>query len=126
MLYEVITIIMPEIDGLTLARSIRKQEQFDSSAIIFITADNHQQTLNEAMAIGGSDYILKPVDANMLLHRVSHALKRLSKEPFQHLYNEAQKLMQSYFESAEHHLQLSDVLEHVDRLVTLLTSYNFV
>ncbi len=118
----IVDIIMPEIDGLTLARSIRKMEHLDHSAIIFLTADSHQHTLNEAMSIGGSDYIIKPVDANMLTHRVANALRRVSKGPFQHLYEEARHIMQSYFESAEHHLLLSDVLEIADKLVTLLTA----
>jgi CheY-like chemotaxis protein/signal transduction histidine kinase/CHASE3 domain sensor protein len=63
-------IMMPEMDGLTAMREIRKRGEFKNLPIIALTAkamaDDHERSL----AAGANDYIAKPLDVEKLLSLV--------------------------------------------------------
>jgi CheY-like chemotaxis protein len=63
-------IMMPEMDGLTAMREIRKRGEWKSLPIIALTAkamaDDHERSL----AAGANDYIAKPLDVEKLLSLV--------------------------------------------------------
>jgi CheY-like chemotaxis protein/CHASE3 domain sensor protein len=63
-------LMMPEMDGLTAMREIRKRPEWRKLPIIALTAkamkDDHQQSL----AAGANDYIAKPLDVEKLLSLV--------------------------------------------------------
>jgi CheY-like chemotaxis protein/signal transduction histidine kinase len=63
-------IMMPEMDGLTAMREIRKHAEWKSLPIIALTAkamaDDHERSL----AAGANDYIAKPLDVEKLLSLV--------------------------------------------------------
>jgi len=67
-------IMMPELDGITLAREIRKKDGF--TPIIFLTAKSAKEDVIEGYKSGADDYITKPFDVEELVLRVEAVLKR--------------------------------------------------
>lgn len=67
-------IMMPKIDGLTLAREIRKKDEF--TPIIFLSARASKEDTIEGYKSGADDYITKPFDIEELLLRIEAVLKR--------------------------------------------------
>ncbi|MCO4800264.1 MAG: response regulator, partial [Colwelliaceae bacterium] len=68
---------MPEMDGITATREIRKQDKFKSLPIIAMTAHAMQDELQKCLDVGMNDYFTKPIDPNALLILLS---KWLTKE----------------------------------------------
>ncbi len=69
-----IDIMMPEMDGLTLAREIRRLKP--DIPIIFITAKNQEEDIIEGFVSGADDYITKPFSMEELLYRIEAILRR--------------------------------------------------
>lgn len=67
-------VMMPKMDGITLAREIRKKDEF--TPIIFLTAKSTKEDMLEGYKSGADDYITKPFDIEELLVRVEAVLKR--------------------------------------------------
>ena len=57
---------MPNLDGLDLARLIRKSSWNKSTPIIIVTGREERQTMQAAFAIGATFYLQKPVDRHKL------------------------------------------------------------
>ncbi|MCJ7446766.1 MAG: response regulator transcription factor [Bacteroidales bacterium] len=70
----ILDIMMPEMDGLTLAREIRKINP--SIPIIFLTARSLKEDVLEGFRSGADDYITKPFSMEELLYRIQAILKR--------------------------------------------------
>ncbi len=66
--------MMPEMDGLTLAREIRKINP--EIPIIFLTAKSQKEDILEGFRSGADDYITKPFSMEELLYRIQAILKR--------------------------------------------------
>ncbi|MFC2133005.1 response regulator transcription factor [Bacteroidota bacterium] len=69
-------VMMPEMDGFTLAERIRKID--NQTPIIFLTAKAMQQDKIKGLKIGADDYITKPFNTEELLLRINAVLKRTS------------------------------------------------
>jgi DNA-binding response OmpR family regulator len=67
-------IMMPEMDGITLAKEIRLSNQ--EIPIIFLTAKNQQDDIIEGFISGADDYITKPFSMEELLYRIEAVLRR--------------------------------------------------
>lgn len=67
-------IMMPEMDGLTLAREIRKINTV--TPVIFLTAKSQEEDILEGFRSGADDYITKPFSMEELLYRIQAILKR--------------------------------------------------
>jgi CheY-like chemotaxis protein/signal transduction histidine kinase/CHASE3 domain sensor protein len=63
-------IMMPEMDGLTAMREIRKQERWKELPIIALTAKAMIDDQERCLAAGANDYIAKPLDVEKLLSLV--------------------------------------------------------
>jgi len=63
-------IMMPEMDGLTAMREIRKLPRWKKLPIIALTAKAMRDDQEKCIAAGASDYIAKPLDVAKLLSLV--------------------------------------------------------
>ena len=74
----ILDVMMPQMDGLTLAKEIRnlgKQVPY-----IFLTAKSQKEDILEGYKHGADDYLTKPFDTEVLLHKIKAILKRSSKD----------------------------------------------
>jgi signal transduction histidine kinase/DNA-binding response OmpR family regulator/CHASE3 domain sensor protein len=63
-------IMMPEMDGLTATREIRKDPDWKRLPIIALTAKAMQDDHEKCLAAGANDYVAKPLDVEKLLSLV--------------------------------------------------------
>jgi two-component system OmpR family response regulator len=71
-------VMMPEMDGFSLAKEIRTVNQ--KVPIIFLTAKTLREDMIEGFQAGGDDYITKPFDSEVLLYRIRAILRRGTSE----------------------------------------------
>ncbi|HEX2968479.1 MAG TPA: response regulator transcription factor [Bacteroidales bacterium] len=72
----ILDIMMPEMDGLTLAKEIRLTDT--EIPVIFLTARNQKEDVLEGFRSGADDYITKPFSMEELLYRIEAILRRTS------------------------------------------------
>ena len=75
----ILDIMMPEMDGLLLAKEIRAIQP--SVPIIFLTAKNQKEDVIEGFKSGADDYITKPFSMEELLYRIEAILRRTTSTP---------------------------------------------
>ncbi|MES2205993.1 MAG: response regulator [Pseudomonadota bacterium] len=63
-------IMMPEMDGLTATREIRKNPEWKKLPIIALTAKAMKDDQEKCLAAGANDYIAKPLDVDKLMSLV--------------------------------------------------------
>lgn len=71
-------LLMPEIDGYELQRRLQETSS-RPVPIMFMTADDSDESESKSFALGASDYIHKPLKADVLLLRVKNILDNLDK-----------------------------------------------
>jgi len=70
----ILDIMMPEMDGLTLAKEIRLTTP--DIPILFLSAKNQEEDIIEGFKSGADDYITKPFSMEELLYRIEAILRR--------------------------------------------------
>jgi CheY-like chemotaxis protein/signal transduction histidine kinase len=63
-------IMMPEMDGLTATREIRKRSQWSKLPVIALTAKAMKEDQENCLTAGANDYMAKPLDIDRLLSLV--------------------------------------------------------
>ena len=71
----ILDIMMPELDGITLAEEIRKIRP--GVPVIFLTAKNLKEDVIEGFKSGADDYITKPFSMEELIYRIEAILRRV-------------------------------------------------
>lgn len=72
----VVDLLMPEMDGLTICKEIRKISQ---APILMLSAVNRPGIISEALEVGADDYLNKPMKSSLL---VAHLNKLARRERF--------------------------------------------
>jgi two-component system, OmpR family, response regulator len=72
----ILDIMMPEMDGITVAREIRLLNP--EMPLIFLTARDQQEDILEGFRSGADDYITKPFSMEELIYRIEAILRRTS------------------------------------------------
>lgn len=67
-------VMMPNLDGFSLAEEIRNIDL--DIPLFFLTAKNMKEDILTGYKLGADDYILKPFDSEILLHKIKAILKR--------------------------------------------------
>lgn len=77
----ILDVMMPEVDGYTVAKRIRENEETKDIPIIMLTALNMLQNKVQGFNIGVDDYLCKPFEMEELLVRIKALLKRTNNIP---------------------------------------------
>ncbi len=75
----ILDIMMPEMDGIEVCRILRKDKNFKSTLIAFLTARSEDFTQISALESGGDDFIAKPIRPRVLISRAKALLRRLDR-----------------------------------------------
>ncbi|WP_299063658.1 response regulator transcription factor [uncultured Polaribacter sp.] len=70
----ILDVMMPRKDGFTLAEDIRGTNK--EIPIIFLTAKTLKEDVLRGYAVGADDYLNKPFDSEVLLHKIKAILQR--------------------------------------------------
>lgn len=70
-------VMMPKMSGYEVCKTLRKQFSLNELPVIFLTAKNQVIDLVESFAVGGNDYLSKPISKHELLSRVENHLSLL-------------------------------------------------
>jgi PAS domain S-box-containing protein len=98
----VIDLGLPGMDGLELCRRIRSFPQGALSMILVITGQDAPHVLHEALGAGADDYLIKPVDSEVLKVRVTIIQQR---------YRHRQQRRQIQEELLHYREQLEELVE---------------
>ena len=69
-------IMLPGLDGFTVARRIRETPELAATRIIMLTARTQPDDIVRGLEAGGDDYVTKPFDRKVLLARIHAVLRR--------------------------------------------------
>lgn len=127
----ILDIMMPELDGITVCRTLRRDGRFAALPILFLTAKGGTDDIVEGLDAGADDYVVKPFELAELRARVHALLRRGSrtKESASVLQIGNLKLDSDTYQaqiagetiqltSTEHRL-LRYFMEHVDQALSL-------
>ncbi|MGZ3770026.1 MAG: response regulator transcription factor [Bdellovibrio sp.] len=66
--------VMPGGDGYSLIRTIRKQPTLSKLPVMLLTGKREKDDVNKGIECGADDYIVKPIDPQLLLAKVRNLL----------------------------------------------------
>lgn len=69
-------VMMPDMDGIEVCDTIRRDKKFDNVIICFLTARNEDYSQIAGLDAGADDYISKPVKPKVLISRINALLRR--------------------------------------------------
>ena len=72
----VLDVMMPKMDGLEVARTLKADESTRSIPILLLSAKAQQADVQAGVATGADDYLTKPFDPLDLLQRVGGLISR--------------------------------------------------
>lgn len=70
----ILDIEMPEINGYEMLKIIRENPALKDVPVIFLTSNNDKNHVLKAVANGANDYVIKPIDEEILLEKIQAAL----------------------------------------------------
>ncbi|MGE5354295.1 MAG: response regulator transcription factor [Acidobacteriota bacterium] len=72
----ILDVMMPKFDGFEVCRQIRKNEQFSTTPVIFLTAKSSEVDEIKGLELGADDFIGKPISPKKLVARVKANLRK--------------------------------------------------
>lgn len=75
----ILDVMMPYKDGFTLAKEIR--ENNSEVPIVFLTAKSMKDDMIKGYKLGADDYLTKPFDSEILLHKINALFNRQKHNP---------------------------------------------
>jgi DNA-binding NtrC family response regulator len=69
----VLDLKMPDLDGLEVLASL--QEKYPALAVIILTGHGSFEAGRRGMELGAYDYVMKPVDLNLLMEKIEGAFQ---------------------------------------------------
>jgi PleD family two-component response regulator len=76
----VLDIMLPDIDGYEVCRTLRTQSRTRHIPVIFLTQKDERSDKLQGLELGADDYITKPFDIEELKLRVQNAIARAERE----------------------------------------------
>lgn len=70
----ILDIDMPEMNGYEVLEEIKEIEHLDDVPVIFLTSNNDRNNVIKAVVGGAKDYVIKPIDEEILLNKIRNLL----------------------------------------------------
>ena len=70
----ILDIDMPEINGYEMLKMLKEREHLQSVPVIFLTSNSDRNSVMRAVAGGADDYVVKPIDEEILMDKIHAAL----------------------------------------------------
>jgi PAS domain S-box-containing protein len=117
----ILDIQMPEMDGFQAASMLKIRKRTKEIPIIFLTAAFKSEEFQEkGYAVGAADYLLKPIDDNQLIHKISTYLRLIEKERSLNIFLEQQVAERTAeLEQARQYLQ--NIINYMGEALLVLT-----
>ncbi len=68
-------VMMPDMDGFTVSKKLRASPKGEHVPILMITGADDIESVNRAFNAGASDFATKPVNHDLLIHRIRYMLR---------------------------------------------------
>lgn len=109
----ILDIMMPEMDGFTLARNIKNQ--YPDLPFIFLTAKSLKVDVLKGFSLGAVDYLKKPIDEEELVVRIKALLSHIKggEAEQQELSNEVRQLGKYSFNPLNQELHFGKEVIHL-------------
>lgn len=75
-------VMMPELDGISAVKEIRKINELSDTIIVFLTARAEDYSHIKGFEAGADDYVTKPIKPKVLTSKISAILRRHSLKEF--------------------------------------------
>jgi DNA-binding response OmpR family regulator len=72
----ILDVTMPEMDGLQTCRMMRATDKHKNVPILILTSRGDITDMMEARKVGADDYLVKPVDPELLLKKIERLFAR--------------------------------------------------
>ncbi|MBF0148168.1 MAG: response regulator [Magnetococcales bacterium] len=89
-------VVMPGMDGFAFCERVRRREEFKHLPIVMATSLEDEASIERAYRYGATDFITKPINWNLLGHRVRYILR--SARTAQNLADRESELLQTRIE----------------------------
>ncbi len=70
----ILDVIMPDMDGFQTCEQMKNHEETCSIPVIFVSGLDNRFSILKALRVGATDYVIKPIEADDVLSRVSSLL----------------------------------------------------
>jgi PAS domain S-box-containing protein len=117
----IVDVQMPEMDGFQTASLLKLRKRSRDIPIIFLTAAFKAEEFQQrGFAVGAVDYLLKPIDDNLLINKISTYFRLIEKE--RRLNQELErKVSERTAELAEARQYLANIIAHMGEALLVLT-----
>ena len=117
----ILDVQMPEMDGFQTASMLKLRKRTRDIPIIFLTAAFKSEEFQQrGYAVGAVDYLLKPIDDNLLINKISTYFRLIDKERSLNRQLE-RKVAERTAELAEARQYLERILTHMGEALLVLT-----
>jgi PAS domain S-box-containing protein len=109
----ILDVQMPELDGFQTAQMLKIRKKTRDIPIIFLTAAYKTQEFQQkGYEVGAADYLLKPIDDNQLINKISTYFRVIEKE----------RAMTRVLEEkvAERTAELRTAKQHIENIITYM------
>lgn len=116
----ILDIQMPEMDGFQTASMLKVRKKTREIPIIFLTAAfKSEEFQHKGYEVGAVDYLLKPIDDNLLINKISTYFRLIQKEREMNLVLE-QKVAERTAELAQAKMHLENIIDNMGEALLLL------
>ena len=72
-------VMMPEKDGFSFCAELKANEHYAKVPVIFLSALDSEQNMQQALSVGGVDFLTKPASREILVAAIEKHLKQQAK-----------------------------------------------
>lgn len=109
----ILDVQMPEMDGFQTASLLKMRKRTRDIPIIFLTAAfKSEEFQQQGFAVGAADYLLKPIEDNQLINKISTYFRLIEKE------RELNRTLER--KVAERTLELAEARQYLENILTYM------